>query len=554
MIEMAIGGSAFLDGLIGLRAVGRNLKAARRLGIYWLVGVGLTLAYFSVRDAEWQGSNHLHTVMETAATMLAIMVGAMALTRYYSRRNNTFLFVGTAFLGTAFLDGYHAVVTSKFVAPYLPSDLHSLIPWSWVASRLFLSVLMFVCWVAWRREAALGAKGRVSEISVYLTVAGFTVLSFLFFAFVPLPRAYYPELVFHRPEELVPAAFFALALYGFLRKGKWRTDPFEHWLVLSLIVALVSQAVFMPFSGQVFDTEFDLAHLLKKASYICVLVGLLLNMHAIFRQVEDSVLVLNREVKVRKRAEARLKRRAEELARSNQELEEFASVASHDLQEPLRKIQAFGDRLKTKYADVLEDQGTDYVVRMQDAAVRMQALIQSLLTFSRVASKGQSFVPVDLNEAVEEVLSDLEVRIQETGAQVRVPDLPTIDADPSQMRQLFQNLIGNALKYRREGIAPVVEITAEFDGKSSGWAGTRERLCRVCVSDNGIGFENEYSDRIFGIFQRLHGRDEYEGTGVGLSIVRKIVERHGGSIAANGRPGEGASFVVTLPMTQSNNE
>ena len=258
---------------------------------------------------------------------------------------------------------------------------------------------------------------------------------------------------------------------------------------------------------------------------------------------------LENQIDERNRAQDMLKQRASELERSNAELETFAYVASHDLQEPLRKVQTFGDRLKSKYAEVLDERGLDYLSRMQDAAERMQTLIQSLLSFSRIGTNAEPHVPVDLDAVVQEVVGDLEVRIQETGAKVEVGDLPTIEADPTQMRQIFQNLIGNALKYRREGVATVVRVSAEvLDGAAGPLDGTPTKLCRIRFEDNGIGFEPQFADRIFGIFQRLHGRGEFEGTGVGLAICRKIAERHGGTISAEGRPGAGSCFTVTLPF------
>ncbi len=262
-------------------------EARRRAFVYWAVGGGLVLSYAVMRGAKWQGGAPLHTLMEGLAFLLALAVGAMALVRFYAKKNNTFLFIGTGFLGTALLDGYHAVVTSAFFAPYLPSDLGSLIPWSWVASRLFLSALLCLSWLAWKREQRLGAEGRIGENTVYLAAGVLTVLSFLFFVFVPQPRAYYDEIIFHRPEEFVPAALFLVALVGYLRKGAWRNDAFEHWLVLSLIVGFLSQAVYMSFSDRLFDLEFDAAHLLKNVSYVLVLIGLLLSMYTMVRQSEE---------------------------------------------------------------------------------------------------------------------------------------------------------------------------------------------------------------------------------------------------------------------------
>ncbi len=242
-------------------------------------------------------------------------------------------------------------------------------------------------------------------------------------------------------------------------------------------------------------------------------------------------------------ANQKLERSTLALERSNRELQDFAAVASHDLQEPLRKVQAFGDRLKTQCGAAMDAQGQDYLDRMLNATRRMQTLIQDLLTFSRVGSKPRSFVPVDLAQVTREVLSDLEVRISETHALVEVGDLPTIDADATQMRQLLQNLIGNALKFHQKGKPPAVRVYAE----TAGFVPAADVVFRLVVEDQGIGFDEKYLDRIFTVFQRLHSRAEYEGTGVGLAVCRKIAQRHGGDIAATSTLGEGARFRVSLP-------
>jgi len=224
------------------------------------------------------------------------------------------------------------------------------------------------------------------------------------------------------------------------------------------------------------------------------------------------------------------------------------------LQEPLRKVQAFGDRLKAACSKALGAEGSDYLDRMQAAAKRMQTLIDDLLAFSRVTTKANPFEPVDLNRIAQEVLSDLEVRIQQSGGQVELGELPAIDADPLQMRQLFQNLLGNALKFHQEGRLPVVKVRGQAvnqPARESAANGQVEEFCQITVEDNGIGFNEKYLDRIFILFQRLHGRSAYEGTGIGLAICRKIADRHGGSITAKSTPGEGSTFVVTLPLKQA---
>ena len=253
---------------------------------------------------------------------------------------------------------------------------------------------------------------------------------------------------------------------------------------------------------------------------------------------------------VRERTAALLAVNAE-LSRSNQELEDFAYVASHDLQEPLRKVRTFGDRLKSKFRDQLGEQGADYVERMQNSAARMQQLIEDLLAYSRVTSQAKPFGPTDLGTLIRDPLNVLEDRIARTGAKVEVGPLPTIYADPSQMRQLFQNLLGNALKFHKPDQTPAIRVSAESVPASDPANPDGRAWWRLLVADDGIGFDERYLDRIFQVFQRLHGRDGYEGTGVGLAICRKIVERHGGSITARSEPGRGATFVVLLPERPS---
>lgn len=267
------------------------------------------------------------------------------------------------------------------------------------------------------------------------------------------------------------------------------------------------------------------------------------------------------DVTDRKRSEEQLREFAARLEQNNRELQEFAYVASHDLQEPLRKVRTFGDRLMGKHGAQLPAEGRDYLERMLSAARRMQGLIEALLAYSRITTQAQPFAEVDLNKTIREVLSDLEVRLEQTKGAVTCDDLGTIEADPTQMRQVFQNLIGNALKFHKPGVPPEIRISRRLATDEAPAGNETDRqppvdgkerpvwpCCQILVQDNGIGFDEKYSDRIFQVFQRLHGRGAYEGTGVGLAICRKIVQRHGGEITAQSRPGEGAVFVVTLPV------
>ncbi|MCL4265393.1 MAG: PAS domain S-box protein [Anaerolineae bacterium] len=246
----------------------------------------------------------------------------------------------------------------------------------------------------------------------------------------------------------------------------------------------------------------------------------------------------------RKRADEQQQAYAAELERSNMELQEFAFVASHDLQEPLRKILTFGERLRTRYEDQLDARGRDYLQRSERSAVRMQSLLSGLLLYSRVQTQARPFAPVNLTAVLQNVLSDLEDQMERVHGRVVTHPLPTIEADATQMRQLFQNLISNALKFHRPGESPVVEVQGEkinVNGRG---------LLEIRITDNGIGFAPQDSERIFGVFQRLHGHTEYEGAGLGLAICRKIVLRHFGHITAQAVPHNGATFIVQLPFTQ----
>jgi two-component system sensor kinase FixL len=244
------------------------------------------------------------------------------------------------------------------------------------------------------------------------------------------------------------------------------------------------------------------------------------------------------------RANCTLEKFTRRLRQSNQDLQEFAAVASHELKAPLRKIQTFGSRLRARFHDQLDEQGKDYLGRMVAAAERMSLLIDDLLSLSQVTTKARPFVRVDLNRLTAEVVDDLEGPLQQAGGQVECGKLPSIEADPVQVRQLLENLIANALKFHRPGVAPVVRVAGELLPPTE--PGTCP-ACRLRVVDNGIGFEEEKLDQIFAPFQRLHSLSEYEGTGMGLAICRKIVQRHGGTLTAQSTPGQGSTFLVTLP-------
>ncbi|AGF78470.1 PAS domain S-box [Desulfocapsa sulfexigens DSM 10523] len=261
-----------------------------------------------------------------------------------------------------------------------------------------------------------------------------------------------------------------------------------------------------------------------------------------------GIIKVTRDISNWKQIEQSMAATAEHLRTRNLELEDFAHIISHDLQEPLMLIQAFSDRIRTKFTTALPAKGLTYLERIESSANRMQNLIDGLLLYSRVSSKANPFEKVSLRTVIDSVLEDLAVRIEKNHARIKVdPQLPVIEADSLQMRQLFQNIIGNSLKYVHPDRTPEISIQRIiFPEKHE-----NQTYVRISIKDNGIGFKLDQQNVIFDIFQRLHTRQQYQGTGIGLSICKKIIERHHGTITAEGIPDKGASFIITLPLHQN---
>ena len=772
-------------------------------------GIGLLLASaiaailgLALFDFSWLADDLLHTVLESIATSLALVVGCLAFVRFYSRRGNQFLFFSLGFVGTALFDGFHVLITSPLFAESTTSAMSELAPWSWLLSRTYLGLFMVLGAVtSWNDERPGGPiyPFRLVLISTLTALACFAI-----FVYAPLPDVVYSDMLIHRPLEVVPAILFLLALFVYYRAGRWRDESLFNWLLYSLVLNIAVQLAFMVWSHTLYDASFNFAHIGKIVAYSLVFIGLArslqglvlsyasaaadlrsanrdlqaeivqretaersvrmyqeivdnmssgvtvyhleewddlgsfrvimanqaasriagiptedflhktiretvpssletdfplmyrnvletqqplaidelyfsgdgiegffqvwafplddrrlgtvfndisdrmlaaeelrasrarltqaqrlahlghwdwnLHTHAVKlsaelaeilgfaggaqqirfsdfverihpqdrKRIEESIYTAideqqlfdlefrvappegdervvhaigqiteyregkpvqlggtGQDVTDRYLTDQKLKHYNRKLEASNRELEDFAYIASHDLQEPLRKIVAFGGRIQKMELVATGDTGAnqkfnDYLDRMLNAAQRMQALINDLLNLSRVTTRGQPFEQVNLKQIVHEVLSDLETAIAESSAHVAVEDLPTIEADPLQMRQLFQNLISNSIKFRQDDQPLQISIHALP-------AENAEDDVRVVVQDTGIGFDQKYQAKIFEPFQRLHGRQAYVGTGIGLAIVRKIVERHHGVIGAESQPGVGTKVNITLP-------
>ncbi len=284
----------------------REAVTGRRVAVYLLVLTALAAAFPGLRDSGGWSDPSLHVVFEALTTLLALFLGVLALVRFYSRKNNLFLFLGTGFLGTALLDGYHAAVTAPGYLMRLEGEPGDVAAWSWIAARTLLAVFFCLNWLGWRRERRLGQDGRVGERAVYLTTTILTLATVLALAVLPVPPTLHRTAVIPRPHELVPASLFLLALVGYLWKGHWRDNSFDHWLVVSLLVGLVGEGLYMAFSIRPHDGLYDAAHVLKLAGYVAVLIGLLISVYSTFRQAETSAEALAHEVLQRERAQREL--------------------------------------------------------------------------------------------------------------------------------------------------------------------------------------------------------------------------------------------------------
>jgi light-regulated signal transduction histidine kinase (bacteriophytochrome) len=295
---------------------------------------------------------------------------------------------------------------------------------------------------------------------------------------------------------------------------------------------------------------------------VSVFVELYRKNHKLIAQEQKLIAInknLENEINERKNSEEKIKllnlqllQNIDKLEAANKDLDRFAFMASHDLQEPLRKINVFSERLDSQYGKRLDEEGRKYIHRIQTATNRLQALIKDILTFSKITIDKTVFVNGDLTPLVKDVLAELDDIIKEKKAEVHVEQLPSLSFNPNLMRLLFYNLIHNSLKYSKKDVPPIIRIYSEPDSKVDKATNTetKKQYSRIFISDNGIGFEQVFSEQIFDMFKRLHGQNEYEGTGIGLALCKKIIEEHNGFISARSAVGEGSTFVISLPVPE----
>jgi len=530
---------------------------------YLLLGSAVSLGAYPAHRAAWLGNAELHTLLETISSLLALTAGAMALVRYYAKKSSAFLLLGSCFLGASLLDAYHALITSSFLAGLTPSSLSALTPWSGVVSRVFMSLLMCANLVISDRAIRRSAADGIKENVVYVLVGLWALISFLFFALVSLPPAYYPNLMVPRPAGLAPALFFGLAVAGYLWRGVWRIDDFEHWLVLSLIAATAGEFAYMPFYGRLYDAQFLVGHALKILVYLFVLVGLFSNTFSIFKREAENATQLEvrvqertqelshananlaEEIVERKNTQAKLQQAIAAAEAASEAKSEFLANMSHEIRTPLNGVMGMTDlALDT---DLTEEQ-REYLETVKMSADSLVSVINDILDFSKIEAGKIDLDVMDFNlrGCLEATLKTLALRAHEKGLELlceMTPEVPeAVRGDANRLRQIVVNLVGNAIKFTSEGEVALVVRALETAGEN--------RLLQFTVSDTGIGIPLEKQKSIFEAFTQADTSTtrKYGGTGLGLTISTRFVEMMGGKIWVESEPGLGTRFHFTARL------
>ena len=484
-----------------------------------------------------------HALLEWTAFSAAIFVVLLAFCHYSITNDITTPVIGVALFCAGAMDAFHTLAATRLISAV--AENKDLIPFTRALSRVFNAVIMIA-------GVGIFLSGKKINVNngfkfIIMTSLIFASIGYLLIYFSAtsynLPQTQFPDAIIRRPYDIIPLILFLIAgLVIYPLFAKRYPSIFATALLLSALPE-VAVEMHMAFGSQrLFDSDFNVAHFLKIVAYVTPLIGLVLDYVQTHKtQIEHHEQLKNTHEKLNTKA-LELDRTNSRLTQSNAELEKFAYIASHDLQEPLRKIQAYGDRLHKRLANIEDEKALDYIDRMQKSSTRLRSLIDDLLKFSRVGSEEYTFKNTNLNDVLKNVIDDLHISIVEKSAQINIAELPTILGESKILYQVFLNILSNGLKFTKANQAPIITISCQQVLKAN------TKYWQIKIQDNGIGFEQQYADKIFEVFQRLHGRSQYAGTGIGLAICKKIVEKHNGMIYVESELDKGACFVVLFEV------
>lgn len=528
-----------------------NSQVRRRVKQYILLFILLALCYVTLYNTPFFGDKHFHTLLEVVSTMLAFLVGILALIRFHTKKSNTVLFAGAGFIGTALLEAHHTLLTSSLFEQWNLYTPPALIAWSWHASRIFLSVLMFLSWVGWLRQEKYGEKGVLREKTVYGYIAIFTIANILLFALLPLPNLYHFSYLFvGRPEELIAGTFFLLTFIGYYQKGHWKFRHWEHWLMLFLIASFMTQFFFMSHSTQMFDHMFNYAHIIKILSYLFILVGLLISVYQVHSKLEEAKEDLEKYTSGLEKTNEAIKELYLDLEEKNKELQEldklksdFVSTVSHELRTPLAISTEGINLIVDGITGPINDKQRKLLTTSKQNLERLNTIINDLLDISKIEA-GKIEIRrglVNFNALLTE-LAESYKKIVETRKQKLMLDMPEegmfLYADGDKIIQIITNLLSNAHKFTQEGGMLTVKVEH------------KENSLLCSVKDSGCGISEGDMSKLFGKFEqfdRVEGPG-IKGTGLGLAICKALVELHGGKIWCESKINQGTTFFFTLPL------